>query len=428
MHQYTDNPGIVELVSAITVKGLDKKHYSDIIDNNGNQYVDLVQEGGGMLGIALTGYTYILEKAGIRFFNLAGTSAGAINTMMIAGTGRIGEPVSEIIAGILCEKDLYELVDGNKRIKKLIQRYIDNKPFLKFFIILNSLNIWRTLKRKLGINPGDAFEQWITGVLGNFSIHTLADLNELRSQVPVLFDRSDDGARITRTPEIQIIAADITTKSKVVFPEMARLYWSDPQNVNPAKFVRASMSIPFFFCPFEVHDIPDAGHIENRYLPRAQAKWRRHTGYYGKIPSKVCFVDGGLLSNFPINAFHLRNKVPKKPTFGVKLSTWRGSYSNTAKIGGMINAMIGTMRQLHDYDFVRLNPDYNNLICFINADVNYNWLDFNMPEQKQVELFTLGASKAFEFLEKFDWEKYKTFRAEALSTDFRESESHISNL
>lgn len=31
--------------------------FSDIIDDEGNQYVDLVMEGGGMLGIALVGYT-----------------------------------------------------------------------------------------------------------------------------------------------------------------------------------------------------------------------------------------------------------------------------------------------------------------------------------------------------------------------------------
>ena len=36
-------------------------------------------EGGGVLGIALTGYTYILEQAGIRFLGVGGTSAGSIN-------------------------------------------------------------------------------------------------------------------------------------------------------------------------------------------------------------------------------------------------------------------------------------------------------------------------------------------------------------
>ena len=44
---------------------LKDKIYSDFRDKNNRQVIDLVQEGGGMLGIALVGYTYILEKAGL---------------------------------------------------------------------------------------------------------------------------------------------------------------------------------------------------------------------------------------------------------------------------------------------------------------------------------------------------------------------------
>ncbi|TRX58710.1 hypothetical protein FNH22_12595 [Fulvivirga sp. M361] len=43
------------------------KRFSDVEDAAGHQFVDLVQEGGGVLGIALAGYTYILESTGIRF-------------------------------------------------------------------------------------------------------------------------------------------------------------------------------------------------------------------------------------------------------------------------------------------------------------------------------------------------------------------------
>src|SRR6185437_10323046 len=60
---------------------------SDGYDDEGNQYVNLVQKGGGVLGIALVGYTYILEKMGIRFVRLAGTSAGAINTALMTVIG-----------------------------------------------------------------------------------------------------------------------------------------------------------------------------------------------------------------------------------------------------------------------------------------------------------------------------------------------------
>ena len=43
---------------------------SDVLDKDGHQYVNLVQKGGGVLGVALVGYTYVLEKVGIRFLRL----------------------------------------------------------------------------------------------------------------------------------------------------------------------------------------------------------------------------------------------------------------------------------------------------------------------------------------------------------------------
>lgn len=42
---------------------LDQKIYSDAIDEDGNQYIDIVMEGGGVLGVALIGYLYTLEEA-----------------------------------------------------------------------------------------------------------------------------------------------------------------------------------------------------------------------------------------------------------------------------------------------------------------------------------------------------------------------------
>ncbi len=56
---------------------------SDVRDKFGKQYVDLVQEGGGVHGVALAGYTYILEKMGVGFMKMAGTSAGSINTLLL---------------------------------------------------------------------------------------------------------------------------------------------------------------------------------------------------------------------------------------------------------------------------------------------------------------------------------------------------------
>src|SRR5207245_8698410 len=61
-------------------KGGERLIISDVLDDEGHQYVNLVQKGGGVLGVALVGYTYILEQMNIRFMRITVTSAGAINT------------------------------------------------------------------------------------------------------------------------------------------------------------------------------------------------------------------------------------------------------------------------------------------------------------------------------------------------------------
>jgi len=192
----------------------------------------------------------------------------------------------------------------------------------------------------------------------------------------------------------------------VVLPKMAELYWENPAQIPPSEFARASMSIPYFFTPFEVKNIPEAGNSDLK-------NWKYFASFSGKIPPKVKFVDGGLLSNFPIDVFH-RKTMPNKPTFGVRLSTYRENYSETDSFFQFAGGLISTMRQIHDYDFILQNPDYRQLICNINADERFNWLNFDMSQERQQELVTLGAEKALEFLEKFDWEGYKDIRRRRL--------------
>lgn len=416
MKQYTDHPEINDLQKKVRLKGLDKKVYSDIVDIAGNQYVDLVQEGGGVLGIALLGYTYMMEQAGIRFFSLAGSSAGAINSMMMAGLGRVGEAVSLKTLEMLSSKNLQEIVDGDKRLWKLLQRFLDNKSWKYPLIAWNIRRIRKAIMIDLGLNPGNDFLNWIDKVLQENGIRSLAELEKHRLEMPELIHRIT-GRQIKREAGLKIIASDITSKSKITFPEMAELYWEKPGAVSPSLFVRASMSIPFFFKPMVVNNIPNAGTIEDPDLPREQTRWRKHTGYRGIIPQTVHFVDGGMLSNFPINVFH-RSGVPAKPTFGARLSTWRIIAQEVKSIGNYCGALISTMRQLHDYDFILKNADYKQLICSIDCDAQldangnrmFNVLDFDMPAETQAKLFRLGAAKAVEFLDAFDWEHYKNTR------------------
>ena len=377
------------------------KRYSDVEDASGNQYVDLVQEGGGVLGIALTGYTHVLEQAGIRFFSLAGTSAGAINTMMLAALGPVAAPKSEAILRMLSSQPLFDLVDGNAGVRKLIRKFNNKENGIGWTIAFNAMSIYRTLRDKLGLNPGDVFTQWITREMAATGIHTLADLTAMRNQLPDGFRHTGGRDISSSVAQIVIITSDITTHTKVEFPRMASLYWAEADKVNPAAFVRASMSIPIFFEPFKVTNVPDAG-------SRMVQRWCDNAGYNGTVPDTVRFVDGGMLSNFPINVFHRKDgQVPSRPTFGVRLSTWREGFSKTDNMLQMSGAMVSTMRQIHDYDFLLKNPDYSYLICMINADDEFNWLNFDMDEDEQVRLFMKGCNKAIEFLETFNWEHYK---------------------
>ena len=68
-----------------------KKRFSDIVDQEGHEYVDVVCEGGGMLGIGIIGFTFALEQLGIRYLRLGGTSAGSIVACLLTAYGSIKE-------------------------------------------------------------------------------------------------------------------------------------------------------------------------------------------------------------------------------------------------------------------------------------------------------------------------------------------------
>ena len=404
MKEFLENNEFQQILKNAEKLANGKKRFSDIEDKHGNQYVDLVQEGGGVLGVALVGYTYVLEQTGIRFFSLAGTSAGAINTMMLAGLGKVEQRKSEKILDILSNKNLFDLVDGDRPVRILIQRLIRGESGIGWLIARNAIKLYNILTRQLGLNPGQDFRQWISAELSKNNITTMGDLTILRSQLPEGFKYVNGGVTEGMLPRLAIIAADITTHSKIEFPKMTELFFEKPDEVSPAEVVRTSMSIPLFFEPVTWKNIPNAGKTREK-------SWIEHCRYYGPVPPEVTFVDGGLLSNFPINVFHRSDGgVPRMPTFGVRLSTYRQSYSEITGLKSMTGAIISTMRQIHDYDFLRRNPDYSQLICHINADKDFNWLDFEISRDEQVRMFVLGARGALKFLESFDWEKYKETR------------------
>ena len=400
VEQFTTHNGRVQAELAELRERVKGKTFSDVVDDDGNQYVDLVMEGGGMLGIALVGYVYALEQVGIRFLQLGGTSAGSINALLMAAAGPKNEKASKWILEVMANKDFYEFVDGDNDAREFIDAITEDAGIRR--LIWKGSQVVDNLRKDFGLNPGSNFHEWLTGLLKDRGVETWGKLMQLRQQGNNRLKLRDGRAFSADTAgRIALVAADITTQTKVCFPDMADLYWANPEQTNPADFVRASMSIPFFFHPFRLRNLPHG--------PAQLKKWR-DTGYMGNVPEEVFFIDGGINSNFPIDLFHDNSRVPDAPTFGVKLGVDKHKPKNIKKVTNLVGAIFDSARQVHDFDFITKNPDYRHLVHCLDTD-SFNWLDFRMPDTEKLRLFEVGVRGAANFLLKFDWEKYKELRA-----------------
>ncbi len=411
---FVQDPVVMELLEDLKQDIARKKAadpdfgFSDYFDGQ-NWYVDLVQEGGGVLGVALTGYTYILEEVGIRFLKLAGTSAGAINTLLMSAADIPSNPKSGKVIEHLAQLDIASLADGDDDVQALIETLgDDDHGWLEMgYRIVKVLD---DLKDHMGLNPGDEFLKWINNVLADWGIHNLADLDARMNDVPAaiapLLAETRKGLR-GQDWLMAIIAADLSTEIKAVLPQMAHLYYPDVKAANPGDFVRASMSVPYFFYPLIIRDVPQSDEVKEL--------WRRETTYRGPHPESVLFVDGGLLSNFPIDVFHDWNRVPGRPTFGVKLGYDQvelnkvEDMSYTKLAGTMINAAT----KIRDRDFITQHPDFHQLVATIDVG-EHDWLNFHISDEDKIDLFRRGAKAAVAFLKEFDWKKYKRKRQDQL--------------
>lgn len=419
----TRDPALTQEIARLRERIQQPEHaISDIIDDAGNQYVDLVMEGGGMLGIALVGYSWALEEMGIRFLGLGGTSAGSINALLLAAVDDPSAAKSPRLLKELGNMNFYDFVDGGTEVREIIDFALGKeRPFKALRLLYKFLFVKERLGYDYGLNRGENFLKWLSDLLADSGIDTLADLNaRLKRKPEGLRPREGEPFTDDDCPlgKLVIVAADITTETRVEFPRMAPLYWAEPEQVNPAKFARASMAIPFFFEPLRVIDVPKGDD--------AKDNWRKLAGYSvdkdptALIPKAAMFVDGGIMSNFPIDAFHDVHKVPSMPTFGVKLQydqrykppgklPTRGNGS-LKDLGPLTGAMFNSARHTLDYEFIKKHPDYRHLVQFIpctyvdeenEENKNYNWLDFNMSEEHRAGLFKQGARMAIEFIDQF---------------------------
>jgi NTE family protein len=180
------------------------------------------------------------------------------------------------------------------------------------------------------------------------------------------------------------MAADLSTGQLMRLPWDYPKYGLDADSQLVADAVHASMSIPFFFMPISVRSVVD---------------------------NAPCWlVDGGALSNFPIDVFDRKDgKTPRWPTFGVKLSAQPNANQVAHVIGdtaSFIEALLSTMMNAHDQ--MHLNdPCVIARTIFVETfDVQATNFDIDAPTQQK--LYDSGQSSADKFLAQWNWQNYLT--------------------
>ena len=280
---------------------------------------------------------------------------------------------------------------------------------LVLVIILN------LFKKNMGVNPGDAPYEWMRKILQTSYVNILTTdelmkkkKNEPKPKRDIKKDNQTTTEELTNDPRIVFISANLTHNRIVKFPENAKDYWDESFAglIHPTAYVRASMSLPFIFYAFIPADKYINGYEDNMGTD--------------KVNMLARFVDGGMLSNFPIREFHVPPpQEPSYPTFGVLLGAPPPEPGNdTASIKKKFRSIsvfkyilsfISTFRNFYDSDFLRTHKEFSMLVKSVNTD-EFNSLDFGMSFTTKKKIFSAGALTAIEQLENFNWADYLAIR------------------
>jgi NTE family protein len=326
---------------------------------------DLVLEGGGVLGIGHVGAISVLERAGYSFPRVAGTSAGSVVGALVAA-GMRSSRITEIMATL----DYRQFAD-----RSLLDRVPIGGPLL-------------SLLTDNGVFEGDRLREW----LGNL----LVDERGVETFGDIPIDDPDSSLPPERRFRLVVTATDVTRGELVHLPwDYELTYGLDPGRQLVVDAVRGSMSIPFFYEPATL--VSSDG-----------------------TPSTL--VDGGVLSNFPIDIFDRTDgRPPRWPTFGVKLlpplPIDAGKLMPIAglfKHGPVALAADLAMTTIVGRDQAHLAKPWVKVRTMQVDTEGVNPVDFGLSRADATKLFENGQAAATRFLTTWDWEHYlATFRGVA---------------
>jgi NTE family protein len=319
---------------------------------------DLVVEGGGVKGIGLVGALCVLAENGYQFQRVAGTSAGAVVGSLIAA----GMPPQRV-------HEVMEAVD--------FRRFKDRDLLDKVPLAGPALSL--VLER--GIYEGEYLKEWLGNELAELGVETFADM---------ALDDPDASLDADQQFRLVVMATDITRGELLRLPwDYRRVFGLEPGRQRVVDAVRTSMSIPFFFEPVTLANT-DNGQVST-------------------------LVDGGVLSNFPIDTFdRTDDRPPRWPTFGIKLlPQLPAALARLLPFGAlpmpglvkMLEQLVSTMSVGHDQAQLSL-PWVAARTIRVDTD-RVGIVDFNLSHADEELLYDNGRAAATDFLAGWNWDDYQ---------------------
>jgi len=339
---------------------------------------DLALEGGGVKGIGLVGAVMVLSEVGYSFRGVAGTSAGAIAAALIAAISKTAGSVKMTsLRGYMSSLDFTRFMPEGK-----LHAFLDHHGGRAGGLVADAA----ILTHKMGVYPGDYLAQWISPILHDeLGVRTFGDLR--------LSAGDDPGMSLPPGHEYRLVVhtSDITRGQLVHLPWDYPLYgYDDRDGQDVVAALRASMSIPFFFEPVtfaarEAHvaiPAPDGGSIVERYEA-----------------GTVTWVDGGMLRNFPIQAFDRADGMaPRWPTIGIKLSSQQAQVGQTQACDSSIDVGVRCLRtMMNEWDRYEIDEATAARTIFVDNG-GLTATQFDLTTAQQNALFLNGVRAATRFV------------------------------
>lgn len=326
------------------------------------KHADLVLSGGGVKGVALVGAVSALVGAGYVPQRISGTSAGALVGAVLAAAAQSGDLSAVQLEALAMGLDY--------------RTFLDPGPIERLPLVGPA---WGVVTGG-GIYRGDTVREWVAAQLAGFGVTTFADLAI-----------SDPVLPPEQRYRLVVTVADVSLGQLIRLPwDYERIYGLDPDKQLVADAVRASTAIPFFYRPASL------------------------TSTDGRVST---LVDGGLLSNFPIDSLDRTDgEKPRWPTFGVTLLPNLPADNEQVIPALRPLRLLGSPTLLEQVvttilvgrDQAHLNQPWVSARTIRIDTSEVGVLDFDLPRRRKQLLYERGRRAGEDFLSTWNWRAYTT--------------------